>query len=300
MPDVTPSTAPRPDQRRPSELLRRVHSRVTASYNALVGRTPAPPAAREAGWWDLLPYTTHRIRITADHFTMAAGGVDARADVRTAIVSDELGEALTESTVVDLGCLEGGFSIELARRGARQVLGIEVRQVSVDRCNLVRDLIGLDNVEFRCADVREELLRWPLGFDAVLATGILYHLPDPAGSLKAMRAVCKRFALIDTHVAVPDGPTHNCSSEVIEHRGYGQIYRGRMYREFDASTSATHQQTLLWASFGNPESFWPFEPDLVRMIGDAGFSGVTKLDAGAIAGRWQVDTLNRVLYLCHV
>ena len=202
--------------------------------------------------------------------------------------------------VIDLGCLEGAFSIELARRGAKHVLGVEARQLSVDRCNLVGDLLGLTNVSFRCADLHDELRRAPDGFDAVLATGILYHLPDPAASLNAIRAACRGFALVDTHVAVLEGPTHHCSEDLTELQSGAQSYRGRTFWEYDVTATDADLQAYTWAAYGNPESFWPLEDDLVRMIDDAGFSRVSKIDPSTRPGRWQVDKLNRVMYLCQV
>jgi SAM-dependent methyltransferase len=279
---------------------RRAAGRVRSSLRALTGQsTPsAVDDPRPRGWWDLFPFTNHRIRLASDLYTLDGDGVDPERDVRTAILCEHLGDAFGQSSIVDLGCLEGAFSIELGRRGARQVLGIEARQRSVDRCELVRDLLGLTNVEFRCADIDDELARWPAGFDAVLATGILYHLPDPAASLKTIRAACRTIAVIDTHVAVHDGPTHFCSDTVTELRSGGETYRGRMFWEFDASASESEQQAYVLAAYGNPQSFWPFEDDLVRMMADAGFGSVSKLDPGRYDARWQVDELNRVMYLC--
>jgi hypothetical protein len=196
--------------------------------------------------------------------------------------------------------LEGAIAVELARRGARHVVGIEIRQFSVDRCNLVRDFLRLPNVEFRCADLHTELPRWPEGFDAVVASGILYHLPDPAESLRLIRSKCRRFALIDTHVAVPGHPTHSCSTEVTDLRSGNETYSGRLSWEFDATATLAEQETYLWASYGNPQSFWPFEEELVRMIRNAGFVDIDKVDPNAHDGRWHTDELNRVMYVCRV
>jgi len=231
---------------------------------------------------------------------MTGDGVEADHDVRTTIICDELGDALAQSTVIDLGCLEGAFCIELARRGAHHVLGVDARKRSVDRCNLIRDLIGLTNVSFRCADIHEELRRAPDGFDAVLATGILYHLADPAASLKTIRAACRGFALVDTHIAVLDGSTHHCSEDLTELQSGAHSYRGRTFWEYAATATEADVQGYTWAAYGNPESFWPLEDDLVRMIDDAGFSRARKIDPDTRAGRWQVDKLNRVMYLCTV
>jgi SAM-dependent methyltransferase len=297
------SSVRRSDRRSPWEYVCRAGSRVKDSYQALLGRAPPTPSPllveNPTGWWDLLPFTTHQIAVAPERWTMASGGVNADEDVRTTILCEELGDRLSQSTVIDLGCLEGGFSVELARRGVQHVVGVEARQISVDRCNLVRDLLGLTNVSFRCADVNDELRQAAAGFDAVLATGILYHLPDPAASLKTIRSACRGFALVDTHIAVLEGPTHYCSEELSELLSGGQTYRGRTFWEYDANATEADQQGYTLAAYGNPESFWPLEAELVRMMDDAGFSRVSKIDPGTRPGRWHVDKLNRVMYLCH-
>src|SRR5688572_17531446 len=107
-----------------SSLARRAAGRVRSSLQALTGSsTPsAIDDRRPRGWWDLLPFTNHRIRLAPGLYTLDGEGVDPERDVRTSILCEHLGDAFGESSIVDLGCLEGAFSIELGRRGARQVL----------------------------------------------------------------------------------------------------------------------------------------------------------------------------------
>lgn len=204
---------------------------------------------------------------------------------------------LATKTVLDLGCLEGGFSIELGRRGAKRVLGLEYRDASVQRCNLARDLIGLDTVEFACADIMTGSLADGEQFDIVLATGILYHVDRPDELLRSMHATCTDFALIDTHIAARDRITHGCSEEAQLTTPTGETYLGRWFKEFDADASDSERDQMLWASSTNATSFWPYEDELVRMLHAAGFTDVTKIDDTG-GEPWQVDRTNRVLYLC--
>jgi tRNA G46 methylase TrmB len=108
------------------------------------------------GWWDLLPFPTHRVQIAEDPWT-ANTGVIAADDLRNRLVLDYYGGNLNEYTVVDLGSLEGGFAAELARRGAARNIGVEVHKTSFDRCELVRKLLGLKNPEYVLADLRDVL-----------------------------------------------------------------------------------------------------------------------------------------------
>jgi 2-polyprenyl-3-methyl-5-hydroxy-6-metoxy-1,4-benzoquinol methylase len=256
---------------------------------------------RRSAWHDLLPFTTHRIRLAADRYT-AERGVDPEHDARTALVVEAaagLG-GLEQCSVVDLGCLEGGFALEFARRGAKRVLGIECRAESVARCELARDLMQLPDVRFVLGDVTTELAASVDTYDIVFAAGILYHLDRPDEMLRAMRAKCTGFVLLDTHVATPDRITHNCSAEIAVRRAAeGAEYRGRWFCEFDPNWSRRERNANPLASAGNQTSFWPFEDDLVRMIKDAGFDEVSKVNAvGPLP--WQVDQTNRVLYLCRI
>ncbi len=282
-----------------------VSRRVRGDVSGLVApaATEADAAAtapqRPPGWWDLLPFTTHRIGLAPGLDTMSAG-VDVEADIRCDLVVDACGGSLDEKSVVDLGCLEGGFTIAFAARGARLALGIEAREISVRRCELARGLRRLPNAEFVRGDIKAELDRRE-PFDVVFATGILYHVSDPAAILASMRQACSHVALVCTHVAVTDAPSHSCSDEVVREFA-GHSYRGRMYPEYSPTVDDAEKEDLLWAAWSDADAFWPYEDGLVDMIRRAGFATVEKVDMTTPerAERWGVDPINRVLYLAYV
>jgi SAM-dependent methyltransferase len=276
-----------------------------AALDGLLGRSSTVPVplepepSRASGWWDLLPFTTHRITL-APGIETAPVGVDALQDVRTDLVIDACGGSIEGLSVVDLGCLEGGFTLAFAQRGARLALGIEARDISVRRCELARDLLGIGAAEFVRADIKDELARRDV-FDVVFAAGILYHLADPAGFLRTMRSACRGVALIDTHVADADRATHGCS-EVVTRSSGERTYRGRMFAEYAPDVADDVKDDLLWAAWSDTDSFWPLEEELGAMILDAGFASFEKVDLGADgrASRWGVDQTNRVLYIARV
>jgi SAM-dependent methyltransferase len=279
---------------RARRVCRRVLALVRRPLDRLRGRRQRE--TRLAGWWDLLPFTAHDICLPGGHST-AVRGVDPLADVRTKLVVEACGGTLEGLTLVDLGCLEGGFTLAFAQHGAPHALGIEARELSVRRCELARDLLGLDNAEFACSDVNDELARRD-PFDVVFASGILYHVADPAQPLRRMRAVCAHMALIDTHVAHPTTVTHQCS-ELIEMTSGGQTYRGRRYREHSRGDSRAQRDRRPWSAWEDDDVFWPLEDDLVAMIRHAGFNAVNKIDP-LVADRnasWSVDHEQRVIYI---
>jgi tRNA (mo5U34)-methyltransferase len=116
-------------------------------------------------------------------------------------LEQRLEDRWTDLRCLDLGCNEGYFALQLALRGCRQVLGIDARQDNVAHATLIRDLHGLENLDFRIGNVLE-LTGSELGeFDVVLMFGLLYHVPDIIGVLKLARAVTRGICLIETQVA---------------------------------------------------------------------------------------------------
>lgn len=256
-----------------------------------------PPDSR---WWDLLPFTTHRIELV-DGLWTSEKGVMAEIDLRVRAVVEACGGSLAGKRLVDLGCLEGGFTIAFARLGAAEAVGIEARSISHRRCELARRLSGLPNARFVHGDVKEELARSPEGFDVVFAAGILYHVADPWTLLRAMSDVCRGVALVDTHVSNAAAPSHSCSPALVERSVGRAIWRGRTFGEYPEASDSQSREKMIWSAWSDSVSFWPLEEDLVAMMRDAGFARVTKIAPSpqTKSAGWQVDLTNRVLYLCH-
>lgn len=250
-------------------------------------------------WWTLVPFTTHRIPVGADLWTSNdIMGVVAAEDLRTAVVLQECGGSLAGKTVVDIGCLEGAFTAEFARLGAALSVGIEPRKESFDRCEIVRKLTGLSNLRFIQADLKDELPKWEGQFDVVFMAGLLYHVSDPYAALRLVYRACRETALIDTHIAYEDFPTHQCG-EIVERTWAGDHYKGRLFVEYPSDVDPSMHEKMLWAAYSDSFAFWPLEDDLVRMFHDVGFQTVKKINPAEFSGHWRVDPTNRVIYVCH-
>jgi len=87
-------------------------------------------------------------------------------------------------TVLDLGCAEGLISREVARAGAKSVLGIELLAAHLAMARVqCRDFPQVNFVEAHLADyikARESIPK----YDIVLALGIIHKLQDPAVPLR--------------------------------------------------------------------------------------------------------------------
>jgi tRNA (mo5U34)-methyltransferase len=84
---------------------------------------------------------------------------------------------LTGKTVLDIGCNAGFYSIEMKRRGAARVLGIDSDDRYLAQARFAAEVLGAD-IEFRNLSVYDI---GSLGekFDVVIFMGVLYHLRHP-------------------------------------------------------------------------------------------------------------------------
>lgn len=94
------------------------------------------------------------------------------ANFRGALPAD-----MTGKTVLDIGCNGGFYSLEMKRRGAARVLGIDTDTGYLAQARFAAEISGLD-VEFQQLPVWD-VARLGERFDLVIFMGVLYHLRHP-------------------------------------------------------------------------------------------------------------------------
>jgi len=101
---------------------------------------------------------------------------------------------LTGRTVLDIGCNGGFYSIEMKRRGADRVVGIDWDERYLRQARFAAEVTGYD-IEFRRMSVYDVAA---LGerFDVVLFMGVLYHLRHPLLALDLLHEHATRDLLV--------------------------------------------------------------------------------------------------------
>jgi tRNA (mo5U34)-methyltransferase len=92
---------------------------------------------------------------------------------------------LRGKTVLDVGCNAGFYAIEMKRRGAERVLGIDTDESYLAQARFAAEVCGV-GIELRRMSVYDVA---SLGekFDLVLFMGVLYHLRHPLLALDLLR-----------------------------------------------------------------------------------------------------------------
>lgn len=222
------------------------------------------------------PWTGHRIHLGHEVYTCDANRVyclEHRIPLHLQIMADFGFRDLTGHRILDLGCLEGAFSIEFARRGA-WCQGIDARPTNIAHARFAAALIGLGKrAEFFEMDVRDfgELGK----FTIVLCAGILYHLTadDAISVLQQIAAAGPVLTVIDTHTAPRELRQNRFNlSEMASVTVGDQMYRGRWYPEFPAGLTKRGKEVYSTGSaIDNEQSFWFTPSDLRRAVESVGF-----------------------------
>jgi SAM-dependent methyltransferase len=114
-----------------------------------------------------------------------------------ALLGDELLHRVKGETVIDFGCGEGNESIELARAGARSVVGIDIRE---EILQTARAKAAAADVADRCRFTTESA---GLKANLIVSIDAFEHFSDPASILQKMEELLSDAG----EVIVSFGPT---------------------------------------------------------------------------------------------
>lgn len=100
--------------------------------------------------------------------------------------ADALPDDLAGRSVLDIGCNAGFYAIEMKRRGAGRVLGIDSDERYLAQARLVAQVLGFADIEYRNLSVYD-VGALEEKFDLVVFMGVLYHLRHPLLALDLIR-----------------------------------------------------------------------------------------------------------------
>ena len=105
-------------------------------------------------------------------------------------------EPIEGRTFLDVGCGNGLYSLELARRGARKVVGLDIAEVMIGLCKRASVDQNLDD---RCTFIQTDLLEWDnsgMKFDVSFGIGLFDYISDPLPVLRQMRELSTDKAIM--------------------------------------------------------------------------------------------------------
>ena len=104
-------------------------------------------------------------------------------------------EPIANRRFLDVGCGNGLYSLELARRGAAKVVGIDIAEVMIDLC---KESSRAENLDDRTTFLQTDLLEYKpeSNFDVSFGIGLFDYIRNPLPVLKKMREVSADKAIM--------------------------------------------------------------------------------------------------------
>lgn len=190
---------------------------------------------------------------------------ETRLEMLIRAIHQQFGDRLSAASCIDIGCHEGYFSFEMADK-VRSVIGLDVREQSIEKAELIRALKNVRNVAFKvgsCYDLKDFSDN---EFDLTLFLGVLYHLDNPLDALRNIARITREQCIIETQIIEDFAGSTEWGSK-LWHRDYKGIFALIDERpEFEAGNAESGSYGLILC---------PSLQALKYMLGAVGFRQVS-------------------------
>jgi tRNA (mo5U34)-methyltransferase len=143
---------------------------MSVSETAVFSREQIENRVRELGLW-FHNIDLRGVKTAPDHF------LGDYPSIKWLTFAHAIPADLTGQSVLDIGCNAGFYAMEMKRRGAARVLGIDSHDEYLAQARFAAEVNGFD-IEYRKMNVYE-IPQLGEAFDVVLFMGVLYHLRHP-------------------------------------------------------------------------------------------------------------------------
>src|SRR5208282_174209 len=101
-----------------------------------------------------------------------------RLEMVNRVVDGYFGERVRQIRCIDVGCHEGYYSMAMARKGMREVRGVDVRELNLEKARLVTEVCGLRNVVYEQKNCEELGVGEAGRYELCQFLGLVYHLEN--------------------------------------------------------------------------------------------------------------------------
>jgi hypothetical protein len=208
---------------------------------------------------------------SASSLTTAPGQAGLFEDPRVTWAASRCG-GVRGRRILELGPLEGGHSYMLEQAGAAEVLAVEANVRSFLKCLCIKEIFGLSKVRFVLGDCMAFMEQSPGGWDMVFASGILYHMKEPARFLSLLPRMAPRVFLW----------THYFDERIIRatpaltHK-FGAVEEGTVNGYRYQFVEQSYKEALGWNGFcgGSAEtSLWLTRSSILGLLRHLGYKTI--------------------------
>jgi hypothetical protein len=213
-------------------------------------------------WWSQLPQQFAHLK---------AGQIPVFEDPRVHWAISQLGN-VNGQTVLELGPLEGAHTYMLERAGVGSILSIEANPRAYLKCLIIKEIVGLPRARFLCGDFLEYLRDSPAPVDAVFASGVLYHMINPAELIALLSKIAGRLFLW-THYYDRSIISRNRKLAARFTPGHQSVYAGFQHQLFRYDYGGSFRLGRFCGG-SRPYAHWMSREEIVACLKHFGFGEI--------------------------
>jgi len=181
--------------------------------------------------------------LPADVDAVSEGWAKTFVDPKITWFFDKIG-GVEGASGFELGPLEAGHSWMAQSNGVKSLISVEANRTSFLKCLVVKNILGMNEVQFKLGDSIKYLQSHNGTFDFILASGILYHLVDPLSALELILSKTDSL-LVWTHYfdrkLIEKKPAQHEKTRPLD----PMVYNGKSYE----IASYGYQEAMKWEGF---------------------------------------------------
>jgi SAM-dependent methyltransferase len=202
---------------------------------------------------------------------VASGHAALFKDGRIPWFLDQIGDC-TGYRALELGPLEGGHTHMLEQANVKSVVAVEANQRAFLKCLIVQNALQMRKAHFLLGDFQEYLAAaQPASFDITVASGVLYHMRDPARLIKNLCRVSTKAILLWTHYY--DAALIAQNPDVVTSK-FGDTVASNVDGVDIESTEFLYQTSLEWSGFcggSKMSAQWLRRQDIAKLFENYGW-----------------------------
>ncbi len=212
-------------------------------------------------WWTSMPANSG----------LKAGSIPNLEDTRCSWVDARF--PLLGKSVLELGPFEAYNTLQLSRLTCRRVDAVEANRFNYLKCLIMKEVLGFD-ASIHHGDI-SAYLRRPPRFDAIWASGVLYHQIDP---IEMLRLCSDRSDILYIWTHYHDEACSDSSgfdrSKNTKKQLDGKEYQYH-FRSYDLA-NFEDDVTPNWSAGTAPYANWLDRDDLLRVLSQLGFTKIER------------------------
>lgn len=205
------------------------------------------------------------------HQSVVSGHAALFKDGRIPWFLDQIGDC-TGYRALELGPLEGGHTHILEKSAVKSVVAVEANQRAFLKCLIVQNALSMKKAHFLLGDFQEYLAAaQPGSFEITIASGVLYHMRDPARLIKNLCRVSTQAILLWTHYY--DAELIRQNPAVVTSK-FGDTVKSNVDGVDIESTEFLYQTSLEWSGFcggSKMSAQWLRRQDIVKLFENYGW-----------------------------